>query len=402
MDFNENILKDSLPALFHSVAEGVIISDSNGTVLCANASAHNMFGYKKNEMTDLAIEDLIPKRFTDQHKIDRQAYSENPLQRAMCKNNNLFAKRKNGEEFPVEISLSHYICDSKLYIMSIVVDITERKEHEEIIHQLNLELEQKVIERTEALQKSLAELEESKKLLEERLNNEKELNDLKSRFVTTASHEFRTPLSTILLSMSLIERYQELNDTAQHQKHVKRVRASVTGLILILEDLLSTEELQNGLVEMNKAQFSLKDLTTNLIKKMHHILRSGQEISFSYKGQEEVILDKQIITTVLNNIISNASKFSDNDKAIQINIKTDDANVIIKVADKGVGIPVNEQKYIGDKFFRANNVTHIQGTGLGLNIVKQYVDLMHGKLKFESGPEKGTTFTITIPNNTHS
>lgn len=399
MDLSSNILQDNLPALFQSVTEGIIISDADGVILLANPSAHQMFGYEKNSMIGLTIEDLMPKHFNNKHKEYRHNYNKNPQPRAMGKNLSLIANRKSGEEFPVEISLSHYTKDSKNYVISIVVDITERKQHEETVHQLNRELEQKVCERTFALQKSLTELENSKKQLEETLNNEKELNDLKSRFVTTASHEFRTPLSTILLSMSLIEKYQELNDTKQHEKHVKRIKGAVTGLMLILEDLLSTEELQKGVVKITKNEFSLKDLTNNLIIKMHRILRPGQKIEFNYEGKEIVSLDKQIIKSILTNTISNASKFSDENKTIVINIKASDDAVTLQIIDEGIGIPTKEQKYLCQKFFRASNAINVQGTGLGLNIVKKYIELMKGTIEFESSPEKGTTFTLIIPND---
>ncbi len=396
---DNNLLKDSLTELFECTTEGILISDSEGCIIHANPSAHRLFGYENNSLPGKIIEDLIPERYVDKHKQQRQTYNEVPHPRPMGKMMNLSAKKKNGTAFPVEISLSHYIKDSRLYIISFIRDITERKEHEESIKRLNQELEKKVNERTNVLQKYLIELEESKKQLTEALEKEKELNSLKSRFITMASHEFRTPLSTILSSMTLIERYYELKDHEKHQKHVNRVKSSIAHLTLILGDFLSTEKLNEGFVKLERTKFSLKKIVSEVIVDLQNLKRKGQEINFVYEGNEIVFLDRQMIQSTLVNLVSNAIKFSGENKKIGVNVSASDEETCIQVSDEGLGIPEKEHEYIFQRFFRASNASNVQGTGIGLSIVAKYLELMNGKIEFKSELQKGTTFSIWVPNN---
>lgn len=188
LDAQKRFELESLDALFEHATEGIIITNRKGEIIRANPSSEKMFGYEKGELNNKTVEELVPTRFKDTHTHNRADYHKNPHARSMGKNMDLFARRKDNNEFPVEISLSYYDKDGETFVIAFIIDITERKKHEENTKKLNIELEKKVRERTHVLQEALLELERSKEQLSEALATEKELNDMKSRFVTMASH----------------------------------------------------------------------------------------------------------------------------------------------------------------------------------------------------------------------
>ncbi len=389
---------ESIKALFEFATEGIIIANRKGIIINANPSSEKLFGYEPTELIGKIIEDLVPSKYEKSHVKQRDSYHANPHPRSMGKNMTLFAKRKDNSEFPVEISLSHYVKDNEQYAIAFIIDITERKQQEDKIIALNLSLERKVKERTNVLHEALLELENSKKQLSEALEKEKQLNDMKSRFVTMASHEFRTPLSTILSSVSLIGKYVLTEEDEKRQKHVLRVKSAVTNMTLILNDFLSAEKLEEGKIFVRKEDVNICSITKEILLEINGILKPGQKINYSHKGEEIASLDNQMVRNILLNLISNAIKFSLENKTIDIFTCISDKETIIKVKDEGVGIPKEEQVNLFERFFRAKNVTNIQGTGLGLNIVVKYLEAMKGKIDFISELNTGTTFIITIPN----
>lgn len=389
---------ESLNALFEYATEGIIISDRYGRIIKANPSAERLFGYNNGELLARLIEDLVPRRYKEQHEKDRNTYNKNPHARAMGKNMDLFARRKDGSEFPVEISLSYYKKDDDTFVIAFIIDITERKKHEASILQLNEDLERKVEERTKVLHEALLELESSKDQLSQALASEKELNDMKSRFVTMASHEFRTPLSTILSSISLVSKYEHGDNAEKVDKHVQRIKSAVTNMTLILNDFLSAEKLEEGKVLVRAEEADLPELTGAVIGEVQGLLKAGQKIDYQHNGQHiSCCFDKQIIRNILLNLVSNAIKFSPENKTITIRTGITGTALTIAVSDQGIGIPDDEKEHLFERFFRSRNATNIQGTGLGLNIVSKYLEVMKGKIDFESTLNKGTTFSVTIP-----
>lgn len=280
---------------------------------------------------------------------------------------------------------------------SIRYSISHAKNLSHIKH-LNAELENRVAMRTEALAKANKELAISKQELTLALAKEIELNELKTRFVTTASHEFRTPLATILSSTSIIARYHSEEDNEKKDKHIKRIKSAILNLNEILNEFLSVEKLEKGLVKDFPEEIDIYEFVESVIDEMKAIASKTQQIHFEFKGNcSSVYLDSRMLKNVIINLLSNAIKYSPKDKDIEIEVDSNEKELRIKVHDKGIGIPTKDQGLIFKRFFRAQNSVDIQGTGLGLSITKKYIDLMGGSINFISEPGIGTTFSVKFP-----
>jgi PAS domain S-box-containing protein len=398
-------------ALFEYATEGIVLTNGKGEIVLVNPEAERLFGYEKHQLLGQTIEILIPPRFHHSHEHARDHFYRHPGNRRMGQGRDLFARRKDGTEFPVEISLSHFSDKNDRYVIAFIIDITQRKEAEiklrtqkeqlesitNDVRKLNSELENKVEERTLILKEALHELERSQQELEEALSKEKELNEIKSRFVSMASHEFRTPLSTILSSATLISRYQQEDQQPQRDKHVKRIKDAVKHLNDLLEDFLSFGKLEEGKVETKLEQLNVQHLVEEVEEELRPQLKEGQHIDMQLNGGEACFTDKRLIKHTLINLLSNAIKFSEPGKPILVSLKEEGDRLIIKVKDEGIGIAKEDQEYLFDSFFRAKNAFNIQGTGLGLHIVKRYLALLGGDIRFDSELDKGTTVTVTIP-----
>jgi len=302
--------------------------------------------------------------------------------------------------------------EGKLLVMAFVSDISERKKSEAALKRSEeqlivyaAELEKKIQSRTEALHNTIQELKkevtERKKAEEETrkaLEKEREFNDLKTKFVSIASHEFRTPLSTILSSVSLVEQYKKRGDLDKIDKHINWVKSSVKHLTAILNDFLSLGKLEEGKVEVVKDTINLTILFQDIIEEIKASLKEGQNINLINKSMfENIVSDTRVLRNILFNLLSNASKYSEADKDIDLIVTTDNRILMIAVKDYGIGIPKEDHKHMFERFFRAGNVSNIQGTGLGLNIVKRYVELLDGQINFTSEYQKGSTFLVSIP-----
>ena len=397
---------EMLDALFKHATEGIVVVNKAGTIVMLNPKARELFGYTDIELVGKKIETLIPQRFGRKHVDYRDEYLEAPRARGMGHLLDLFAKRQDGTEFPVEVSLSPFKTSDGEFVVSFVIDITERKKQENRIieanleiQKLNAELEERVNQRTKELASAIKKVEESQEEVIRALKKERELNNMKSQFVTIASHEFRTPLATILSSASLIGRYAKTEEEDKRQKHVLRIKSAVTNLTEILNDFLSIGKLEEGRVKSITVLVNLPDFCQGLIEEIKGLCKEQQQIHFRYDGIEELWLDKQLLRNVLFNLLSNAIKYSEAGKSIFFSIKSDLNLVSIEIKDEGIGIPEADQVHIFDRFFRAHNAGNAQGTGLGLNIVQNYIDLMGGEVSFSSEVGKGTTFYVKLPNH---
>ena len=355
-------------ALFNSASMAIIVVDSKGVINMANPFANTLFAYTEEPMVGQMLEQLIPQRHHTKHVGHRDGYIDKPNARSMGVGMTLSAMKKDGTEFPVEISLGHFKTGDEQYAIAFIADITKRKINEEKIIAQQLEMEK-----------------------------EKEVNDLKSRFVSMASHEFRTPLSTVLSSVSLLSKYTTTEDQSKRDKHIDRIKSSVKTLTDILNEFLSLGRIEEGKVDMNPEIFDLVEFMNGMNNEMSVLLKPGQNFIFNHKGNTQTYTDTNLLKHIMINLLSNAIKFSPENANIVIDAEVTASHTKISITDKGIGIPINDQVHLFERFFRATNVTNIQGTGLGLHIVGRYVELLNGTIHCHSEFENGSSFIINLP-----
>lgn len=253
------------------------------------------------------------------------------------------------------------------------------------------------IDRILVVEKNITNLKEAEKQLEESLIKERQLNEMKSRFVSMASHEFRTPLTTINSSAGLIQKYIDKGLPEKSLKHVKRIRQSVAHLTTILNDFLSLEKLESGKTSVQKSDIDLVDIIKDVADEMEGLRTRGQKIKFDLPERYVYHTDARLMKNILINLISNALKYSFDEGEVKIYLYTNKEEVKLVVQDFGVGIPKEDQEKMFERFFRAGNVLNIEGTGLGLTIIQKYLELLDGEISFESEENKGTKFFLSLP-----
>ena len=235
--------------------------------------------------------------------------------------------------------------------------------------------------------------------LRKMLEKEKELGELKSRFVTMASHEFRTPLTSILASIFVIENYSGEDYDKEKQLHINRIKRSVNNLTTILNEFLSLQKLEENKVKLVQTAVNVPEyIQDELIGEMDVLRKAGQTITYRHLGNHTLAyLDHQIFWSIVTNLLSNAIKYSNSDDTITITSEIRDQALHLMVEDPGIGIPEDEHIYIFGRFYRARNALNIEGTGLGLHIIQKYVHLLKGSITFKSQLNKGTRFTVVLP-----
>ncbi|HRP57629.1 PAS domain-containing sensor histidine kinase [Agriterribacter sp.] len=400
-----------LASLFEHATEGIILTNGKGEITLVNPAAERMFSYDAPEIIGKPIEMLIPQRFHSQHTGERKDFYHHPQNRVMGSGRDLYGRRSDGSEIPVEVSLSFYKREDELFVTAFIVDITHRKKIEQdMLHQqtelekmtsdmrkLNTQLEVKVEERTLILKEALQKLEQSQKELHDALNKEKQLSEIKSRFVSIASHEFRTPLSTVLSSAALLSKYTTTAEQDKRERHIEKIKNAVRNLNDILDDFLSLGKLEENKVEIQPVLFNLEEFMEELMEEMKPLQKEGQDISFSCKGNPTLFSDKRLLKNIIVNLLANAIKFSAEGTAIYIGSKTSPSQFEVEIEDKGIGISEEDQEHLFSSFFRGRNAVNIQGTGLGLHIIKRYADILKGTIKIKSTLGRGTTVTVIIP-----
>jgi PAS domain S-box-containing protein len=342
-----------------------IITDIDGIIVLVNQQAEKLLGYTRQELIGQFVEILVPETARPQHFRHRTSYTTTPEKRRSTLLE-LSARRKDGTVFPIDLQLSYIDMNPTPLVMSFLIDRTERQQAEA------------------TLKLALAQ--------------EKELGELKSRFVSMASHEFRTPLAAILATTETLTFYREKMNAVQIDSRLDKIRQQVVHMKNIMEDVLQLARIQAGRVEFAPTQGELAQLCQEIIEEYEsQALNRGRIV---YTCQTLGVLtdfDIRLMRQVISNLISNALKYSPPEQTVQVDLFQNDAQVVLQVTDRGIGIPAADLQRLFEPFHRAANVGVISGTGLGLSITKQAVDLHSGTITVTSQVDVGTTFTVSLP-----
>lgn len=417
MKFNKYLSVNTLIEIVKTSVDAIIVIDNSGLIQYVNQATLFLFLYPKEDLIGQNISILMPQPDKAGHDGYIKKYEDTGKRTIIGIGREVVAQKKNGDKFSCLLSLSEVNSDNQKYYTGIIHDISALKEAEANLKELNTSLEQKVSERTEKLsevvnrllttnneltqeinlrEKAESALKKSEEDLRLSLNKEKELSILKSRFVTMASHEFRTPLSTILSSTNLISKYLELGNTEKLANHALKIKEHVNHLTGILNDFLSLGKWEEGKVGVEITKFSWAPFLEDLKENLTGILKEQQEIVLSYE-QGVITSNINLLKNSLINLISNAIKYSDTGKKVWVKSYFRDEYFVIEVKDEGQGIPSADIPHIFERFFRASNALNIEGTGIGLNLVKAYVSEINGEVSFVTEEGVGSTFILTLP-----
>lgn len=386
-----------LEAIIEHAIDGIITIDNHGIVESINPAASALFGYQPEEVIGHNVNILMPEPDRSNHDGYIANYERTGDRKIIGIGREVLGRKKDGTTFPFRLAVSEVFYRDKKIFTGFIHDLTKEKAAEDQLRRHTIELEGKVRARTKDLINLVSELEQAKSDVSVSLEKEKELNQLKSRFVSMASHEFRTPLSSVQLSASLIDKYVEKPDHQAIFKHTARIKGSVQLLNTILNDFLSLEKLETGVVNVNKTRVNVLQLSEEITEEMQLICKKNQHIVYQHTGETgEFETDGHLLKNSIINLVSNAVKYSGEDTYIEFSTEIEGDTFVVTVKDNGIGIPKEDQKNLFEPFFRAHNTGNIPGTGLGLNIVQRYVDLMDGKMEYWSEINQGATFKMTF------
>jgi len=387
-----------LNAIIENAIDGIITIDERGRVETINPSACKLFGYTPEEVIGNNISMLMPQPDRTHHDEYIHRYQRTGHAHIIGIGREVTGLRKDGSSFPFRLAVSEVAYSGRKIYTGFIHDLSRAKEAEERLKEYAAQLEEQVEERTQSLKETVSALQFAKEEVSQSLEKEKELSQLKSRFVSMASHEFRTPLSSIQLSAVLIEKYAQQADSANIKKHSGKIKNSVNTLTAILNDFLSLEKLEAGKTEAVIASFDVVKLGEEIAEEMQLIAKEEQHIIYQHTGiSNSVTLDRSLLKNCVINLIGNAIKYSGEHTFIEFSTEITDNSFTVTIKDNGIGIPQEDQKHLFEAFFRAHNTGNIPGTGLGLNIVTRYVALMNGQVQFNSMVNQGTSFILSFP-----
>lgn len=404
---------DIFHILLSAVSEGVIIVDQHQKIVEANESVERIFGYERKELLKKPLNILIPPKYHAGHGAHFKSFINQNKKSQMGQGRDFFGIRKDGQIFPVEIGLNNFNIYDNNFVMALISDISIRKQRELEKQKSNERLEREVERRTTELKKAIVKQKKLIKKLDKEnikrkkaeaetkiaLDKEKELNELKTKFLSLVSHEFKTPLSGILTSALLLSKYKTAEQQEKRDKHIQTITDEVHYLDTILNDFLSLDKLDKGKVNYNYNAFKISKVVNEVVYNANILLKDGQKINYPENIDDlSLYQDEKIVELALSNLVNNAIKYSFENTRIDLDVLQNEVMTIFKVKDNGIGIPLKDQKNIFKRYFRAENVLLTQGTGIGLNIIKDHLNNLNGKIYFESKENEGSIFTIELPN----
>ncbi len=423
--------KQWLATTLKSIGDAVITTDSQGLVTFMNPVAEALTCWKQEEV----LGNDLTQVFYTINETTRELV-DNPVELALRDgvtvglDNDTLLITKHGSEIPIDDSASPIKNDVGQVLGAVLVfhDVTRQQQVKAFLERANEELEVRVAESTAQLRKRneqlRAEIARRKRLERElllALGKERELNELKSRIFATISHEYRTPLSTILSSTELLEHYGSRLTEESKQKHFQRIQAAVKYLTELVNDVLFVNQAEVGSLEFSPAPLDIEEISREVVAGFQENAtdQQGEEretgrirkltlstteknsstaIVFRCEGAcNQAFLDKKLLQSMLRNLISNAIKYSPNEAEVQFNLNLQDNEAIFQISDRGIGIPPQDLERLFNPFFRGSNIGVTPGVGLGLTIVKECVDLHGGKIFVNSEVGVGTTFTVILP-----
>ena len=355
----EKKAKELFAKIFYESPMGIVISRlDSGEIIDCNGSYLELVKYDKSEIIGKSAQQLGIVGANERVHMIEEIHNN-----GVVRDIEIQLTPKDSDPIWVSKSMQTIVIDDEVCLLSAVLDMTVHKEAELKIKQT--------------------------------LESEIELNKLKSDFVTLASHEFRTPLTTILSSASLAEKYATGENVSKISRHLSRVKASVNLIISMLDEFLSLTKIEDRNVEAKVEKINLQEIIQAQCVNLKMFTKPGQEIIYSHHGEGEVYTDPVLLKNILNNLVSNAIKYSgENSKILVSSIVNAEIKLVVK--DFGIGISPEDQSHLFERFFRASNTGAIQGTGLGLHIMKHYIDILHGSIRVKSELGKGSQFEVTL------
>jgi PAS domain S-box-containing protein len=365
--------EEQFRSVLEAAAEGILVTDSVGDIVLVNRGIEKQFGYTRDELIGAPVEILLPESLRNAHVHHRQTYREHPEVRSMGGGRELVGRRKDGSEFPVDVSLS-YTRNGDLLILAFIVDITERKQ---------IEQERSKYQR-----------------LQDEMKKERELIELRQRFMSMISHEFRTPLTAIASSSEILTHYYDRLNEETRMERVHSLNAHVHSMVNLLDDILMLNKLQAGMAELNPEVLDIAALCRRVLDTVDLIDQQQHQIVFtSDHTPAGVQADRRVLEHILTNLLSNAIKYSPPNSQVSFELSSEADRLTFIIQDQGRGIPLEDQPRLFEPFHRARNVGDVNGTGLGLAIVKSNVELHGGSIRFHSAEGEGTTFWVELPVN---
>jgi len=361
--------------LLEMAPDSIIEVDRDGSIILCNVATERLFGYHREELLGTPVETLIPEGRHAAHRQHRADYGAHPVTRPMGKGLTLYAQRKDGSRFPVEISLSPVRAEDGFRVTAIIRDVTDRMIAEEQIHLVNQQLQQR--------------------------NQEVErANRLKSEFLASMSHELRTPLHTILGFTELLEEEIDgpLND--RQKRFVSHVHQDAQHLLELINDILDLSKIEAGKMELRFEVFDARQAVAEVVDNLQG-RADAKNLTVETRVAPDcaVKADRVRFKEIFYNLLSNALKFTLEGGRVEIAGVRHDTFVTFSVKDTGIGIAKHEQASIFDKFYQVGSTTKgvREGTGLGLAITKQLVEMHGGVISVDSDTGKGSTFSFTVP-----